>query len=264
MVTSNEIIDRLVKSNTDKIMSKARILVIDFNTLKYDTFHMLLLKLFEEKSFMEFHAKFPEFAKLSIDEKIKLVHKNCTSRNPYDFIGINNNLSLADAYSEFLGSSARGSDNNFFRTGMYFGIDQASYLNPVEKIYILRDVDDEIFRTEYEKSNPKITAYMTSDFFNVDTILRFIEQFRINTIFIDSVCIALKIAEATKDKTIVFGNYAYNYNIEDNSNATVRVLKNAEEFANLEKSNGHEFATFNPFHFTGTLEVEIKEDTDKQ
>lgn len=258
MVTSNEMLDKLVQSNTNKILSKARILVIDFNTLKYDTFHMLSLKLLEEESFMEFHKKFPEFAKLEIDEKIKLVHKNCTSRNPYDFIGINNNLSLADAYSEFVGSSARSSNNNFFKTGMYYGLEQASYLNPVEKIYIIRHIDDEVFKTEYEQDNPKILTYLNSDFFNVDAILQFIINNRINTIFVDSVCTALKIAEATRDKTIVFGNYAYNYNVEDTGDAIVRTVKNADELAKLETTNGHEFATFNPFHFIDNMEVELK------
>lgn len=251
-------IEQCFRRNQKKMLARSRVLIIDFNTLKFDTFDMMSLQLLDKKVFSAFQSQSflsKEFFRGTKQYRIKYAINEVGRRNPADFIlgrtyesDIDEDKQLIDDYATYLNFTTR--EKHITKTDMVVGLETASYMNQIAHIYIVRDIDDTIFKTAIEKSSNKISVYGTDKIFmrSAESFVDFIERHSIDTIILDSVDMAMNIASKTYEKTFIIGKYMYNFELKPlTANKTGKIIRHTDSLSALATERGHEFGMFDPY-----------------
>lgn len=229
-----------MKVDISKILWKSHILIIDYNTLHYtsfDTFRMMLLNAPLAKVL---RPEYRSFFRMSIDEQLKFFFMHQTHRDLYQLFTVDaqkefpmNMYDLLDTYHTFPAHIYTDTDlNRLMRTALQH--------NTIETVSILRHPSD--MSPLHVPDDCKI--YRTKGLFNATAISKFIENYHVNAVILDSVDLAMEISEQTERCVFLIGTYQYNFDFDTEQD--LRFMRHMDNMNRYEWKKHHEYGRFDP------------------
>lgn len=232
------------------MMKATRLLIIDYDVMRYHSFDLLRYTLFTRKDL--FGSLKKEYQKLIIPhqevaEQVQFMRKNVEELNIFDMFnvdaGVHTSAECAEKFREmFTDKIAKITPTDISnRFNIVFN-------NSNITGYLLRYTGDPNIPTCYHM----LTVYESPNVLDLSTAVKIITKHQINAVMIGPVVSAIELVARLADAgykqpiTVITGNYAYNYrSLEGDEGWKVPFYSREMTYFSLKYR--HEFGFFDPF-----------------